>query len=253
MPDRMPVLFIAHGAPPLLDDAPWMAELASWAQHIPRPRAILIVSAHWEAKPVTLGATRIVPLIYDFYGFPERYYQLKYASPGAPKLAARVRALLGAAGAPFADDPERGLDHGAYIPLVAMYPSADVPVLQMSLPTLDLRALYELGRTLAPLRDEGVLICGAGFLTHNLRLMGGGLAAWAQDFDRWVGDAILRGDVESLIRLDHPAAQTAHPRNEHYAPLLLAAGAATESLRSASFPIHGFWFGSFSKRSVQWG
>jgi 4,5-DOPA dioxygenase extradiol len=163
----MPAIFAAHGAPVLLEDPAWMAELAAWAQAMPRPTSILVVSAHWEQRPTTLGATRTVPLVYDFHGFPERYYQTKYPAPGAPGLAARVRGLLQGEGLPVADDPDRGLDHGAYVPLVAMYPGADVPVLQMSMPGLVPAELVGLGRVLAPLRDEGVLVFGSGFLTHN--------------------------------------------------------------------------------------
>ncbi|HEX6241809.1 MAG TPA: class III extradiol ring-cleavage dioxygenase, partial [Polyangiales bacterium] len=132
-PARMPAIFAAHGAPPLLDDQGWMEQLAGWSSALPRPKAVLIISAHWEARPATLGATTPVPLMYDFYGFPERFYQTRYAAPGAPALAARVRELLRARSVPVQDDPRRGLDHGAYVPLVAMYPAADVPVLQISL------------------------------------------------------------------------------------------------------------------------
>jgi 4,5-DOPA dioxygenase extradiol len=128
---RMPVIFAAHGAPILLDDEPWMGELATWAKAMPKPSSILVVSAHWEARPTTLGATTTVPLVYDFYGFPEKYYQTRYPAPGAPQLAARVRELLRQRSIAVADDPTRGLDHGAYVPLVAMYPQADVPVLQV--------------------------------------------------------------------------------------------------------------------------
>ena len=174
---RMPVLFLAHGAPILLDDPAWVAELAAWARALPRPRAILMLSAHWDQRPVTLGATAPVPLVYDFYGFPPKYYQVTYPAPGAPELATRVRDLLAAGRQPTATDPTRGLDHGAYVPLVAMYPAADVPVLQLSLPGLrgpDLRAL---GETLAPLRDEGVRIIGSGFLTHNMPVIAAAGAA----------------------------------------------------------------------------
>jgi len=114
----MPVLFLAHGAPPLLDDAGWIGELAAWSQALPRPRAIAVVSAHWEARPVTIGAVRPLPLIYDFYGFPDRFYRLQYPAPGAPELARRIQDLLAAARIPCAEDAERGLDHGSYIPLI---------------------------------------------------------------------------------------------------------------------------------------
>src|SRR3954468_3296642 len=143
--DAIPSIFLAHGAPPLLDDALWVAELAAWAKALPRPRSVLMISAHWEAKPATLAATRTVPLVYDFFGFPEKYYKVTYAAPGAPELAARVRGLLASSGR-VADLPTRALDHGAYVPMVAMYPEADVPVLQLSLPTMEPAPLLALGR-----------------------------------------------------------------------------------------------------------
>jgi 4,5-DOPA dioxygenase extradiol len=252
---RMPVIFAAHGAPVLLDDAVWMRELAAWATAMPKPASILMVSAHWEERPATLGATRTVPLVYDFYGFPERYYQTKYAAPGAPALAARVRELLRSRNLPFADDGERGLDHGAYVPLVAMYPGADVPVLQLSMPGLDPQGLYQLGQALAPLRGEGVLVFGSGFLTHNMRYaFRPGIPTWAKEFDAWAAEALLRFDVDALqdFRVRAPSAELALPTWEHYAPLLVAAGAASESHPKTTFPITGFWMdGAFTRRSVQ--
>jgi len=198
----MPVIFAAHGAPILLDDAGWMGELASWASAMPRPRSVLMISAHWEQRPTALGATRTVPLVYDFYGFPERYYQTKYPAPGAPALAARVRELLGQKNIDVTDEPERGLDHGAFVPLLAMYPEADVPVLQMSMPGLDPHRLLALGQALAPLRDDGVLIFGSGFLTHNMRyVFRSGTPAWAREFDGWVEGALSRFDVDALVDL----------------------------------------------------
>jgi 4,5-DOPA dioxygenase extradiol len=251
----MPVIFAAHGAPVLLDDAGWMAELAAWAQALPRPRSILIVSAHWEERPVTLGATETVPLVYDFYGFPERFFCTRYPAPGAPELAGRVRALLRERGVPAADDPRRGLDHGAYVPLVAMYPRADVPVLQLSMPSLDLGELLELGRALSPLRDEGVLIFGSGFLTHNMRYaFRPGIPAWAREFDAWAAESLERFDLEQLLdfQVRAPAARTALPTWEHYAPVVLAAGAVGEGRPAVTFPITGFWLeGAFTRRSVQ--
>ena len=255
---RMPVVFAAHGAPILLDDPVWMSELASWAAAMPKPKAILMVSAHWEERPTTLGATRRVPLVYDFYGFPERYYQTRYAAPGAPELAARVRELLRQHEIAAADDPERGLDHGAYVPLVAMYPDADVPVLQVSMPALDPAELFALGRALSPLREEGVLVFGSGFLTHNMRYaFKPGTPAWAREFDDWAKQALERFDVDALqdFRARAPAAQTALPTWEHYAPVLVAAGATSLGERPrTSFPITGFWMdGAFTRRSVQFG
>jgi len=251
----MPVIFAAHGAPILLDDAVWMAELAAWGKAMPQPKSILMVSAHWEARPTTLGATRTVPLIYDFFGFPDRYYHTQYPAPGAPVLAARVRDLLRHNGLAVADDPARGLDHGAYVPLVAMYPDADVPVLQISMPGLDAHELFQLGQALAPLRDEGVLVFGSGFLTHNMRYaFRPGIPPWAKEFDAWTADALLRFDVDALMdfQVRAPAAKMALPTWEHYAPVLVAAGAVGDRRPRTSFPITGFWLeGAFTKRSVQ--
>jgi 4,5-DOPA dioxygenase extradiol len=252
---RMPVIFAAHGAPVLLDDVSWIQELKAWADAMPRPKGVLMVSAHWEARPTTLGATSPVPLVYDFYGFPERYYQTKYPAPGAPALAARVRELLQAKQLASTDDPKRGLDHGAYVPLVAMYPNADVPVLQVSMPALDENQLFLLGRALSPLRDDGILIFGSGFLTHNMRYaFKPGVPAWAREFDGWAEDALSRFDVDSLLDFQAraPAAKTALPTWEHYAPLLVAAGAVGDERPRPSFPISGFWMdGAFTRRSVQ--
>lgn len=253
---RMPALFLAHGAPPLLDDERWVAELHAWAASFERPRAILMLSAHWESRPATLGATHTVPLIYDFYGFPKHYYEQQYAAPGAPELAQKIRAMLKGT-VPLADDPERGLDHGAYVPLVAMYPNADIPVLQMSLPTENPRALFDLGRALRPLRDEGVLIIGSGFLTHNLRaldLRGGPPQQWAVEFDQWAANAIAKRNADALLDFMNkaPAARIALPTREHFVPLLVAAGAAMEE-EPINFPITGFWMGSMTRRSVQFG
>src|SRR5688500_11515736 len=165
---RMPALYIGHGAPNLVDDPLWTGQLAAWARALPRPTAILVVSAHWESAPLTIGAIETgVPLTYDFWGFPERFYRTTYRSPGAPELAAKIKALLPDT-EPVAEQPGRGLDHGAYVPLTVMYPEADIPVLQISMPTLDPTRLLELGRRLRPLRDDGVLVLGSGFLTHGL-------------------------------------------------------------------------------------
>jgi 4,5-DOPA dioxygenase extradiol len=256
-PTRMPAIFAAHGAPILLDDAAWMGELAAWAKAMPTPKSILMVSAHWEQRPTSLGATRPVPLVYDFYGFPEKYYQTKYPAPGAPDLASRVRDLLRAREIAVTDEPGRGLDHGAYVPLVAMYPSADVPVLQVSMPGLDAQELFKLGQALAPLRDEGVLIFGSGFLTHNMRYaFRPGIPPWAREFDSWAERALSRFDVDALIDFEKraPAARMALPTWEHYAPVLVAAGAAADERPTTTFPITGWWMdGAFTKRSVQFG
>ncbi len=254
-----PVLYLSHGAPPLADDRRWTAELADWSAALTRPKDVLIVSAHWEDAPTTLGSTTGAPLVHDFWGFPQHYYEVTYDAPGAPDLAHDVAGLLGAAGHPVHRDESRGLDHGAYVPLKELLPDADVPVLQMSMPTLDPRGLFELGRRLAPLRDRGTLIVGSGFTTHNLRWFdpsAGPDAAPPQasaEFDEWVKEVMASQDVDALLNFvaRAPAAHLAHPRTEHFAPLFVTLGAAEASGRLESTSvIDGFWFG-LSKRSWQ--
>ncbi|MGP3928224.1 dioxygenase family protein [Streptomyces sp. 8N616] len=256
---RMPALYLSHGAPPLADDGVWPGQLAAWSAELPRPAAVLVVSAHWEEAPLALGATETVPLVYDFWGFPEHYYRVRYAAPGAPHLAERVRKLLRSAGTPVQDVPDRGLDHGAYVPLVEMFPAADIPVLQVSMPTLEPRKLLKIGRRLAPLRDEGVLIVGSGFFTHNLsalRHAGGGTPSWSAEFDDWGRQALEGRDVGALLDFEHksPAGRLAHPRTEHFAPLFVTLGAADAAgdLDRGRSVIDGFWMG-LAKRSVQFG
>ncbi|MCF3962667.1 dioxygenase family protein [Streptomyces fuscigenes] len=253
--ERMPSLYLSHGAPPLADDPLWTRELAAWSAGLPRPKAILMVSAHWEEAPLALSATTTVPLLYDFWGFPEHYYRVQYAAPGAPGLAESVRKLLRGAGMPVQDVPDRGLDHGAYVPLKEMFPAADIPVLQISMPTLDPRKLMDVGRRLAPLRDEGVLIVGSGFFTHNLAaLRQEGLPSWSVEFDDWGHRALIDQDVDALLDFENkaPAGRLAHPRTEHFAPLFVTLGTAEEELGGGRSVIDGFWMG-LAKRSVQFG
>jgi 4,5-DOPA dioxygenase extradiol len=263
-----PVLYLSHGAPPLADDRTWTRELASWSDGLQdayaKPANILVVSAHWEEAPLALSSTTGAPLTYDFWGFPQRYYDVTYAAPSAPDLADDVAALVRTAGTPVHRAEARGLDHGAYVPLVEMFPDADVPVLQMSMPTLDPQALFRLGQRLAPLRDAGTLIVGSGFTTHNLREFDPSLPPdapapqWSREFDAWAQEAMAHDDVDALLDfLDKgPAAHTAHPRTEHFAPLFVSLGAAygTDGAGrlDARSVIDGFWFG-LSKRSWQLG
>ncbi|WP_424215514.1 dioxygenase [Streptomyces sp. BI20] len=256
----MPALYLSHGAPPLADDPLWPAELAAWSAELPRPRAILMVSAHWEEAPLALSATTPTPLVYDFWGFPRHYYEVRYEAPGAPALADSVRKLLRGPGTPVQDVPDRGLDHGAYVPLVEMYPEADVPVLQISLPTLDPERLMDIGRRLAPLREEGVLIVGSGFFTHNLAALrqsaDGSVPSWSAEFDAWGAEALAGKDVDRLLDFAHaaPAGRLAHPRTEHFAPLFVTLGAADAlgDLGAQRTAVDGFWMG-LAKRSIQFG
>ena len=256
--DRMPAIFLAHGSPQSIDDARWMAELGTCAKEMPKTSAILMISAHWVDRPITLGATRTVPLTYDFYGFPQRYYSMKYSAPGAPALAARVKELLSGSDK-VADAADRGLDHGAYVPLLGMYPNADVPVLQISIPTMEPAPLIALGRRLAPLRREGVLIVGSGFLTHNLRTLDFSpnpkIPAWASEFDTWAAETLRSRNATDLTqyREKAPGVKMALPTHEHFVPVLVALGASLDVTESVKFPITGFMGGSFTQRSVQFG
>ncbi len=252
--DRMPAMYLGHGAPPLVDDPLWTTQLAAWARALPRPTAILVVSAHWEAAPLAIGATRdAAPLVYDFWGFPERYYRAAYPAPGAPDLASRIRAMLSGT-EPVAEAADRGLDHGAYVPLTVMYPEAEIPVLQVSMPTLDPGRLLRIGAALRPLRDEGVLIMGSGFLTHGLPFLrdfrfDAPPPAWSTEFDHWAAEALGRGDVDALAGFRQaPGARYAHPTTEHFAPLFITLGAAAAPEPVTT--IDGYWLG-LAKRSFQ--
>jgi 4,5-DOPA dioxygenase extradiol len=254
---RMPALYIGHGAPPLLDDPLWSGQLAAWAQDLPRPKAILIVSAHWESAPVSLTATAPgTPLVYDFGGFPQKYYEMTYRTPDSSALARRVAAVM-PDNEQVHQHPSRGLDHGAWVPLKIMYPAGDIPVVQMSLPTQDPHKLLELGRRLRPLRDEGVLVIGSGFLTHGLPFLrdwriDAAAPGWSADFDAWAADALARGDIEELAsyRTKAPGMPYAHPTVEHYTPLFITLGAASDPETPGEQLIDGYWMG-LSKRSLQ--
>ena len=206
----IPALYLSHGAPPLVDDALWVSQLKKWANDLPTPTAILVISAHWEHSPLTIGSTTSkTPLTYDFWGFPQRYYEVTYDAPGAPDLAASIEALM-PDNEPVAHDPDRRLDHGAYVPLTVMYPDATIPVLQISMPTLDPEHLLHLGERLRPLRDEGVLIIGSGFTTHGLPFLDDSSPDavppdWSTEFDAWARERFAAGDVDALIDFVHRA------------------------------------------------
>ena len=252
-----PAIYLSHGAPPLFDDGPWLRELLAWAQAMPKPKAVLIVSAHWEDAPLMLSAPGAhTPLVYDFGGFHPRYYTMQYDTPDASELTKRVAAMMPDA-EPLYQHPTRGLDHGAWIPLMAMYPLGDVPVLQMSMPTHDPDALLGLGRRLAPLRAEGVLVIGSGFMTHGLpfitrEMLQGKVPAWSSDFDAWVADALSRGDVAELAAYASraPGMPYAHPTPDHFLPLFITLGAAEDPEAPARTVIDGYSIG-LAKRSFE--
>ena len=250
----LPALYIGHGAPMLLDDALWTSQLSQIAQGIEKPKAILIVSAHWESAPITLSNPLAgTPLVYDFSGFDQKFYQMTYESPDAQELAKKVVALM--------PDTEpvamtnRGLDHGAWVPLKVMYPDADIPVLQMSMPTQDPGRLLEIGRRLQPLRDEGVLIIGSGFMTHGLQFLRDWTTdaiapTWSSEFDAWASEALAKGDVDALANFKElaPGMPYAHPTVEHFIPLFITLGASKTADQAPNTLIDGYYMG-LSKRS----
>jgi 4,5-DOPA dioxygenase extradiol len=223
---RMPAVFISHGSPmlPLEPERPAHQFLCHAAQHWPRPKAILAISAHWETAEPEIGATARPATIHDFYGFPPALYGMTYPAPGDPAAAARVKALLEAYGVRASLDDERGLDHGVWSPLSLVYPQADIPVLQMSLqPQRDPAYHLALGRALAPLRDEGMLILATGSLTHNLRELSrdddsGSVTEWAKAFADWMAEKLQGRDDAALLD---------YRRQAHLLPLFVALGAAT--------------------------
>ncbi|MDB5437074.1 MAG: extradiol ring-cleavage dioxygenase, class enzyme subunit [Phenylobacterium sp.] len=237
----LPTLFIPHGAGPCFfmewtrGPADTWDKTGAWLKGLvaglpERPKAILIVSGHWEEPVFTVGSSAKPPMIFDYNGFPEETYRLRFDAPGSPALAKRVRELLGAAGFPSAEDAERGYDHGVFVPLKLATPEADIPVVQLSLRSdLDPEAHLAAGRALSPLRDEGVLIVGSGMSWHNMRGFSPAFTAKSEAFDAWLADALAdpaRRD-EAIRHWDQaPYAREAHPREEHLAPLFVAAGAA---------------------------
>jgi 4,5-DOPA dioxygenase extradiol len=243
----MPSVFVGVGGPRQMYDEAWCGELRSWAESMPRPEAILLFSAHWLRNPVTLGSTEPVPLVYDYYNFPPHFYEVQYPAPTAPGLAERFVELLGDK-LPI-HSSNRGLDHGAFIGLKAMYPDASVPVLEVSIPTFDPETLFAIGTVLAPLRQEGVMVMGAGLLTHGTRD-----ALANQSFDAWVVETLQRRDIDSMFRYEElaPNVRQVLPTVEHFVPLFLAYGAAFESTAGFVSGVEAFGpEGGGSRRSLQ--
>ena len=235
MSERMPVVIVSHGAPDALLNAP--VAVTSWsqiAQFVPEPAAILMVSAHWEAYRPTVSLSDKPETIHDFSGFSPELYRMQYGAPGAPALAERVASLLTSAGLAADLDPDRGLDHGAWVPLSAMYPQANVPVTQLSLVRdADPATHFELGRALAPLRDEGVLIVGSGAITHNFAWLdwradtGHAPLPKAKIFADWVANRLATYDIAALLAYrSAPNGADSHPSEDHFLPLFVALGAA---------------------------
>jgi aromatic ring-opening dioxygenase catalytic subunit (LigB family) len=251
----MPVAYIPHGGGPWpfvdlgFGDPSQFHELAGYLRSLrdlPRtpPKALLVVSAHWEERVPTVMTSPQPPILYDYYGFPPESYRITWPAPGQPGLAARVRALLSIAGFESAEDATRGYDHGTFIPLKLTYPDAEVPTVQLSLmQSLDPTAHIALGRALAPLRDEGVLIVGSGMSFHNLRTFrDGGGRSDSETFDRWLSETAVLEPAERdrrLVQWSHaPSARAAHPREEHLLPLMVVAGAAGEDRGTVAYSGH---------------
>jgi len=255
---RMPVLFVGHGSPMnLIEDNRWSRGFAGLRDEVPRPKAILAVSAHWFVDGTYLTDNAAPPTIHDFSGFPRELYELDYPAPGQPDLANRVRKLLGAE-----LSGDWGLDHGTWSILRWMYRDADIPVVQLSINRqLGVRRHYELGRSLADLRDEGILIMGSGNIVHNLRdafrqMRAGSRQTpdWAQRFDGAVADMLRRRDTTALLTAwpDTDDGRLAHPTADHWLPLVYAY-AATDDQDRVRFATEGFDLGSLSMRTIVFG
>ncbi len=246
-------LFLSHGAPSSIEDTEWMAALKNFGESLEKINGVLVLSAHWVEKSLYAGPLTPTPLIYDFWGFPERLYRVRYSAPIGSNILDALQDLPGIG--PIMPAPERGLDHGMWVPMTGLFPSADIPVLGLSLPGTDPGRLYALGQTLAPLREKGILVVGSGGMTHNLGALISNDKApvvhWAHAFDRWATEKIQSGDHTSLINFwkEAPNASLAHPTIEHFAPLFVAMGAAGEESQP-SFPVDMFRYGSLSLRSV---
>ncbi len=252
----LPTFFLSHGGgpcfwmqwnPPNLFDnlAQFFREFAGALGE--KPKAILVISGHWEESTFTVQTNPRPPMLYDYSGFPAHTYELKYPAPGSPQLAQRVKELLTAANIPVREDSQRGFDHGLFVPFMMIYPQADIPIIELSLQrNLDPKAHFELGRALAPLRNEGVLIVGSGLSYHNLRQIPDRTGV-SEEFDAWLTAAVCDADTsaryEKLIHWDKaPKARSAHPREDHLIPLLVAAGAASDE---AGYRV-------YSERMVGW-
>ena len=231
-------------------DAHWAA-LKKFGSAHPDPRAIVIVSAHWQTRELRATSWEHAPLVYDFGGFPDELYRITYPAPGDPALAARIPGAVA--------ETKRGLDHGAWVPLRLAWPEARIPVVQVSLPAAGSRAAFDLGRALGPLRKEGVMVIGSGGIVHNLGLVhlsekNSGVDPWAAEFDRWVAARIAAGDVEGLLAYHEkaPEAEVAVPTPEHFDPLFVTLGAASKGER-VEWIYEGFHYGNLSMRSFALG
>jgi 4,5-DOPA dioxygenase extradiol len=258
-PVKAPVLFISHGAPTFaLEPGQLGPRLHALGAQLTQVKAVLVVSPHWQTRGVSVSTDAKPETIHDFGGFPARLYDLRYPAAGAPEIAERAAQLLGDAGFATKLDPGRGLDHGAWVPLYHLLPQAQIPVFQVSMPyDLTTEQSVQLGKALAPLREEGVLIVASGSMTHNLREFRQGVsqpAGYVQEFSEWIKTAVLANAVQPVVnyRAEAPHAQRAHPTEEHFLPLLVAMGAQSDG-ESAQLLAGGIEHGMLSMDSFVWG
>lgn len=254
-----PVFFISHGAPTFaLEPGKLGPQLQTLGTQLSGIRAVLVVSPHWQTRGVAVSTTAAPETIYDFGGFPSALYELEYPAAGAPQIAEQVARRLTEAGYATSLDTRRGLDHGAWVPLFHLLPDAKIPVFQVSMPyDLNTEQAVKLGRALAPLRAEGVLIVASGSMTHNLGEFRGGVAPgdhYAQEFSNWVRAAVLANAVQPVVRYrsEAPHAVRAHPTEEHFLPLLVALGAQVEG-DTPQLIEGGIEYGMLSMDSFVWG
>ncbi|MGH3370435.1 MAG: DODA-type extradiol aromatic ring-opening family dioxygenase [Nocardioidaceae bacterium] len=264
---RMPAYFLSHGGGPW----PWLAgpmrdgmaqleeSLQRLSSELPEtPKAILMVSGHWEAPTFRVQTNPNPPMVYDYGGFPEHTYRIQYPAPGSPALADRIVELLTGAGIAVAEDPDRGYDHGMFAPMAVAWPDAEVPVVQLSIKHgYDPDEHLAVGRALAPLRDEGILILGSGLSYHNLGLMGAGAAGPSREFDDWLGSTVLASaPAERTARLRQweqaPSARDSHPQEDHLVPLMVVVGASEADPAVRSYHQHDF-FGFATASSFRFG
>jgi 4,5-DOPA dioxygenase extradiol len=248
----MPSLFIAHGAPSLaLEENAYTEFLQKFGQELPKPKAIVLFSAHWESTTQLVSSVAHYETIYDFGGFQPELYQIKYPAQGHAETTAEIQRLFANAGIPVESDSVRGLDHGAWVVLRLLYPNADIPVVALSVNRyLSNEQQYQVGQALATLREQDVLVIGSGGTVHNLRQLNwesAGVDPWAMAFDNWLQDKLESWDTESLFAYDKlaPSAQAAVPTPEHFVPLLLAMGAGDQN-KQASLLFKAYQYGNLS-------
>lgn len=256
---KTPVLFISHGAPTFAIEPGLLGpQLRTLGTQLPEIKAVLVVSPHWQTQDVRVMRTAHPETVHDFGGFPSSLYSLQYPVAGEPALANETERLLNAAGFSASSDERRGLDHGAWVPLMHLLPEGKVPVFQVSMPVnLNTRTALELGRALAPLREKGVLLVGSGSMTHNLydfRHSGAQPEAYVQEFTTWVQTAVRARGLQPLMDYcaEAPHAARAHPSEEHFLPLLVALGATTEA-DGVTVLNGGIDNGALSMESYVWG